>query len=40
MIDQWNDIMFITSDTTNQDWYAQEEQYAVEEESRAKNLLW
>lgn len=32
MIEQWNDAMFITSDNTDQSWYAQQEQYAVEEE--------
>ena len=32
LIDQWNDNMFVSSDTTNEGWYAAEEQYAVEED--------
>ena len=32
MIEQWNDAMFITSDNTDQYWYAQQEQHAMEEQ--------
>jgi len=32
LIDQWNDNMFVFSDSTNEGWYSAEEQYAVEEE--------
>ena len=32
LIDQWNDNMFVSSDSTNEDWYSAEEQHAVEEE--------
>ena len=32
LIDQWNDNMFVSSDSTNEGWYAAEEQYAVEED--------
>jgi len=32
LIDQWNDNMFVSSDSTNEGWYSTEEQYAVEEE--------
>jgi len=32
LIDQWNDNMFVSSDSTNEAWYSAEEQYAVEDE--------
>jgi len=32
LIDQWNDNMFVSSDSTNEGWYSAEEQHAVEEE--------
>jgi len=31
LIDQWNDNMFISSDTVDEGWYSAEEQYAAEE---------
>jgi len=32
LTDQWNDNMFVSSDTANEGWYSAEEQYAVEEQ--------
>jgi len=33
LIDQWNDNMFVSSDSTNEGWYSAEEQHAVEKEA-------
>jgi len=32
LIDQWNDNMFVSSDSTNEGWYSAEEQHAAKEE--------
>ena len=32
LINEWNDSMFVTSDTVNEGWYEGQEQYAVEED--------
>jgi len=32
LVDQWNDNMFVSSDSTNEGWCSAEEQHAVEEE--------
>ena len=32
LVDQWNDNMFVSSDSINEGWYSAEEQYVVEEE--------
>lgn len=32
LINEWNDSMFVTSDTVAEGWYEGQEQYAVEED--------
>jgi len=32
LIDQWNDNIFVSSDSTNEGWCSAEEQHAAEEE--------
>jgi len=41
LIDQWNDNMFVSSDTVNdQEWYANQEQYYVEDQQQQEDFYY